>query len=174
MKRRRSCLSRLGQLTLLLLWVWLTLALAWPFLARWLDNTPAPRPGSTNYLIVAPLALEQSAQAWADYRRATGYAVQVVLFPPEAATVADIRQDIQHVYTEAGRPYPFYVLLLGHAHPWSDLSESYLPAATVPLDLPQEFTSTIGFDYVASDNAYALEGDRLLPIAFGRVPAYTE
>ena len=174
MKRTRSCLGFVGRLALYLVWGWLTLALVWPLLARWLDNSPTPRPGLTNYLIVAPLALEKSAHAWADYRRATGYAVYIVFVSPTEATVPNIRQHIQRVYTESGRPYPFYVLLLGHAQVWDEGSDSYLPAASVPLDLPQELINEIGSDHIASDDAYALENDVLLPIAFGRVPAWTE
>ncbi len=165
--------GRLGFLSLLLFWIGLTFVLVWPGLARWLDNKPFPRPptaGGVNYLIVAPEALKIGARAWADYRRGRGYAVRVITLSPGGATVENIRAEIQRVYAESGRPYPFFVLLLGHAHEF--YPETYLPAATVPLDLPPTYIAEVGYDYIASDDAYALEEEsgNLLPIAFGRVP----
>jgi hypothetical protein len=119
--------------------------------------------------------LKTSTEAWAEYRRERGYAVRVFTFPPEAATVENIRAAIRRVYNGSGRPYPFYVLLLGHAHAW-DLVEAYLPAASVPLNLPQAHIDEVGYDFIASDDAYALDegnGD-LLSIAFGRVPVIND
>ncbi len=169
-------MKRLGwvvRLMTVLAWGGLTVVLAWPVLARWLDAAPAPRPGPVNYLIVAPAALEPSTLAWAAYRRSTGYAVQTLLLPPAEAEAGAIRQRIQAVYTASGRPYPFYVLLLGHAQTWDAGGAAYLPAATVPLDLPLELLAEIGATDIASDDAYALAGQTLLPIAFGRVPAWS-
>ena len=169
----RKTLRLAGYLLFISAWALLTVSLVWPRLTPLLDNTPAPRPpaaGGVNYLIVAPEALKTSAEAWAEYRRERGYAVRVFTFPPEAATVENIRAAIRRVYDGSGRPYPFYVLLLGHAHAW-DRVEAYLPAAFVPLNLPQVFIDEAGYDFIASDDAYALEeGGNLLPIAFGRVP----
>lgn len=172
----RTGLRLVAQVGLFLIWGGLTLSLAWPVIAPWLDNTPARRSPlitGVNFLIVAPHALSDSAQAWAAYRQTRGYATQVMTMLPEAATIETIRTAIQAVYVSSGRPYPFYVLLLGHAHLWSDERASYLPAATVALNLPQVYLDSLGFDTIASDDAYALAGDSLLPIAFGRVPART-
>lgn len=174
----RKTLRLAGQLLFISAWALLTISLVWPRLTALLDNTPAPRPpaaGGVNYLIVAPEALKIGAEAWADYRRERGYAAQVVTFPPEAATVANIRAAIQRVYNGSGHPYPFYTLLLGHAHS-ADSRETYLPAATVPLSLPRAFIDEVGYDFIASDDAYALDGESgsLLPIAFGRIPAWDD
>lgn len=162
--------------TLLLagLWLLLTLALAWPAIADRLDNAlplRAPTSGGVNYVIVAPNSLQASATAWADYRRERGYAVSLVLLPPQETTIDHIRATIQRLYVESGRPYPFYALLLGHAH--TAYPEGYLPAAIVPLQLPAMYIQEIGYDFIASDDAYALTGNAgdLLPIAIGRVPA---
>jgi len=170
--------SRLSFIILILIWVWLTLVLTRPTLARWLDNTPhlrPPQPSGTDYLIVAPEALSHSAQAWADYRRERRYATQTLLLSSDTATVERVRESIQRIYLESGRPYPFYVLLLGHAHPGSSFTASYLPADR--LDVTPEYAAVLGYDYIASDSAYAVESDPfspLLPIAIGRVPARTD
>jgi peptidase C25-like protein len=171
----RKSLRFAGHLIFISAWALLSVSLVWPRLTPLLDNTPAPRPptaGGVNYLIVAPERLKASAESWADYRRERGYAVQIVTFPPAAATVENIRAAVQRVYNDSGRPYPFYVLLLGQAHPfYPEYVETYLPAATVPLNLPQHYIDEVGYDFIASDDAYALEeGGHLLPIAFGRVP----
>lgn len=161
-------------IALLGLWVGLSLSLAWPAIANRLDNTLPPRaplPGGVNYVIVAPTSLQDSAAAWADYRQERGYAVALRLFEPETMQVEAIRDALQRLYVESGRPYPFYVLLLGHAH--ADQPGAYLPAGIVPLTLPDKYIQEIGYDFIASDDAYALsvETGDLLPIAIGRVPA---
>ncbi len=171
----RKALRLAGYLVFISAWALLSVSLVWPWLTPLLDNTPAPRPptaGGVNYLIVAPERLEVSAESWAVYRRERGYTVQVVTFPLEAATVENIRAAVQRVYNDSGRPYPFYVLLLGQAHPlYPESAETYLPAAAVPLNLLKPYIDEVGYDFIASDDAYALDaGGNLLPIAFGRVP----
>jgi len=174
----RICKSRLVASILILAWVGLTLALTWPALARRIDNTPRPnppQPGGADYLIVAPEALSHSARAWADYRRERGCAAQTLLLSPEAATIEQIRESIQQTYLASGRPFPFYVLLLGHAHPASSSPASYLPAAR--LEVEPEYAALLGYDHIASDSAYATQDDplsSLLPIAIGRIPARSD
>lgn len=176
----KGCGRFLLSVGLILLWALLTLVMAWPTLAHWLDNTPQARPpraGGANYLIVAPEALESSAQAWANYRRERGYATEVVLLSSDTTTVEHIRGAIYRAYIEGGRPYPFFVLLLGHAHPTSFFSASYLPAAYFYADegYMAMVRPDLRRDAIASDDAYAVDNDFAspLPIAIGRVPART-
>jgi hypothetical protein len=177
----KSCGRFLFSVGSILLWALLTLVMAWPTLAHWLDNTPQARPpraDGVNYLIVAPEALEGSAQAWANYRRERGYATKVVLLSSDTTTVEHIRGAIHRAYIEGGRPYPFFVLLLGHAHPTSSFPASYLPAAYFCVD--EKYVAmtrpNLRRDAIASDDAYVVEDDFAspLPIAIGRVPARTD
>src|SRR5689334_17713537 len=136
--------------------------------------TRAPQADRANYLIVAPEALEKSAQAWAAYRRNRGYTVEVKLLSAEDTNFENIRDLIQTTYIESGQPYPFFVLLLGHAHPDSSYPQSYLPAANFPLDFPPALA--YGYDHIPGDDVYALKNfqeDAPL-IAIGRVPAHTD
>src|SRR5688500_6620022 len=114
-----SPVRRVAAFVLASIWACLTIALLWPALAGWLDRpAPARPPGTagTDFLIVAPEGLATSARTWADYRRGRGYQTRVVTLAPEQATIANVGAAVQHTYAESGRPYPFYVLLLGHAH----------------------------------------------------------
>lgn len=172
----RPFLARLIRIGLGLIWLWLTLALLWPVIATAVDNTPAPRlaqNNGVNYLILAPEALQASAQAWAAYRQTRGYIPQVKTFTPATNTGENLRRAVEESYLASGRPYPFYVLLLGHANQWEAADASYLPAGTVPIDLPQKYLDIVGFDHIASDDAYAVIENQLQPIAFGRIPART-
>ena len=97
--RRHRRPIRRAWITLAGPWVVLSLALAWPRLASGLDNTPEPRqvrPGGANYVIVAPAGLAESAEAWAAYRRAAGYSVQLLVVTPAESTA-------EHVSTAASR-----------------------------------------------------------------------
>lgn len=161
-------------LLLLTLWSALGLSLVWPAIADRLDNALSPRvplPGGVNYVVVAPADLQESAAAWVDYRQQRGYAAALQLFEPATMQFEIIRDAIQRLYVDSGRPFPFYVLLLGHAH--ADQPGAYLPAGIVPINLPDLYIQEIGYDFIASDDAYALsvETGELLPIAIGRVPA---
>jgi len=167
----------LSRVSLILVWLWLTLALAWPPLMRSQIEPPliqAPGAEGVNYLIVAPEALEKSAQAWATYRRNRGYPVKVEMLSAKDATIENIRELIQTTYAKSGQPYPFFVLLLGHAHPDSSYPQSYLPAAQFPLDFPPALA--YGYDHIPGDDVYALKNfqEDGFPIAIGRVPAHTD
>jgi hypothetical protein len=173
-----SSFFRTATLALLAIaWMGLALYHAWPVFSSWLDNTPEPRPPApdgVNFLIVAPEGLQVGARAWAEYRRSRGYAVQVEVLPPQEATVEAIRAVIQQVYRRSGAPYPFYVLLIGHAHPGSSYPGSYLPAPGLALEAEQALE--LGADFIPGDEAYALDPETgaWLPVAFGRVPAWIE
>jgi hypothetical protein len=156
-------------------WLFLTVPLAWPIISALRDNTPAaksPVLGGTNYLIVAPQGLSMSAGAWAEYRRSTGYLPRVLITAEADLTFPNLREQIQRIYAESGRPYPFFLLLLGHAHPDSSSPESYLPPGTLDSTAYAEFLN--GATFIASDSMYAAQDDdvRLLPMAIGRVPAH--
>ena len=174
MARRRKAIG-FPKVRMVWMAVWgvLTLALVWPALAGWRDSKPAarpPLPGGYNYLIIAPPGLKSSAQVWGMYRRERGYQAKVYL-TGERATTEEIRWIIHQVYQRSGRPYPFYVLLLGHAHPGSLFPESYLPTDRLPLR-PAE-AMLWKQDKAAGDNGYARDPTTAewLPIAIGRVPA---
>jgi hypothetical protein len=146
---------KIGFTILIALWILLTLDILWPIISN-LSNSPVkmkvPQPGGVNYLVIAPLALGKSASAWADYRRSTGYQTQLVLLPPVQARAEEIRDLIQKRYAESGNPYPFYVLLMGHAHPFSSHPNAFLPAAHFTVDPSR--TSAYGTDPIASDDVY--------------------
>jgi hypothetical protein len=165
---------------LLSVWVVLTLTIVWPELYM-LSDFPAKgkpvEPDATNYLIIAPQQLKDSAFAWADYRTMTGFHTRVFLLAQDQAKVSAIRDLIQKSYAESGRPYPFYVLLIGHAHPSSSFPDTFLPAANFSVD-PNMF-SGYGKDPIASDDAFAAAFSRgiprkTMPIFIGRIPVRTE
>lgn len=170
--RKRSCLPVLVNGFLILVWLALSVPLAWSAYAALADRLPPdrkPPPGGTDYLIVSPPALQTSAKAWAEYRRSAGYV-------PDILTVSEpdfpiLRESIQEIYADSGRPYPFYVLLLGHAHPDSSSPDAYLPPGL--LDTGDFAYYLSGAETIASDSLYAAAGDdfRLLPLTIGRVPA---
>lgn len=169
----RSCLAAAAIGILMLIWLALSIPLAWPALSAIRDvriPLKTPQLGGTNYLIVASPALQTSAGAWAEYRRSTGY-IPRILTIAETETDVSLKEKIQTVYTDSGRPYPFFVLLLGHAHPDSSAPGAYLPAAT--LDSGDMEAYLFGATTIASDSMYAAQADtvHLLPLAIGRVPA---
>lgn len=154
------------------IWLWLTLSLLWPGVASALDNTPAarpPLPEGVNYVVVAPAGLAETAQAWATYRQQTGYQTKLLLVAPEQATIEVMRPQLQAIYEASGRPYPFYLLLVGQAHTPSAV-ETYLPAVQLPLDLPSNYLELVPFATIATDDGLAMVGEELLPWAIGRVP----
>lgn len=154
------------------MWLLLTLSLLWPVVASYLDNTPAARPPTAegvNYVVVAPTGLTESAKAWAEYRQQRGYQTKLLLFTPDQASVELIRPQIQALYETSGRPYPFYLLLLGQAHTPA-AAESYLPAVQLPLNLPPNYLELVPFSTIATDDGLAMAGETLLPWAIGRVP----
>jgi hypothetical protein len=173
--RRRRWQLRFRHAALVGLWLWLSLALTWPRLAGWFDNTPEPHPlsaGRANYVIVAPRGLAESAEAWAAYRRTTGYSVQLLVVTPAESTAERVGAAVQQIYEASGQPYPFYVLLLGHAHPQSLYPDTYLPTGEFAVDVAR-FS---GYDQgrTASDDAYVVGGTQMdMPIVIGRVPART-
>lgn len=172
-----QALRIIGWISLGSVWLGLTLAVVWPSISPWLDNTPPPRPPAAdgvNYLIIAPDAYSAAADAWAAYRRAQGYQVQTTQLSPAETTPQTIQTIIQTTYLDSDAPYPFFVLLLGHAH--AAEPTGYLPAATIPLDLPDVYLQEVGYDFIASDDAYLLEPvtGALWPIAIGRIPAASE
>ncbi len=165
---------------LITLWVILSLDIIWPVLAN-LNNPPRkvtlPGQGGINYLIIAPQALQESASAWGEYRNSTGYYTQVVLLASGQARIETIRDLIHKAYTYNGKPYPFYVLLMGHAHPFSSYPDTFLPATHFSVDLNR--SSSYGTDPIASDDGYASTDpygipDHILPIYIGRIPIRTE
>jgi hypothetical protein len=167
-------------MALIVLWTILTADILWPVISDLnysSSKLKSPEPGGANYLVIAPQALGKSASAWADYRRTTGYQSQVILLSPDQATVEEIGELIQKTYAESGKPYPFCVLLIGHAHPYSSYPETYLPAAHFSVD-PSQF-SGYGTDPIASDDGYIDDSSsgipsNTLPIFTGRIPARTE
>jgi hypothetical protein len=170
--RKRSCLRILANGLLILVWLALSVPLAWSAYAALADRLPPaknPPPGGTNYLIISPPVLETSAKAWAEYRRSTGYVADILTV--EEPEFPDLRSQIQEIYVESGRPFPFFVLLLGHAHPDSSHPEAYLPPGLLESGEYAYYLS--GTETIASDSLYAAQGDdlRLLPLAIGRVPA---
>lgn len=169
---RRSCRTALANGLLFLVWLTLSIPLAWSALSASVDALPperSPEPGGTNYLIVAPTELATSAKAWSEYRRSTGY-VPEILAASETGFSA-LREQIQGIYADSGRPNPFYVLLLGHAHPDSSAPRAYLPPGLLESGEHAYYLS--GAKVIASDSLYAAEEDefRLLPLTIGRVPA---
>lgn len=172
-RRRKSTGFPKVRMVWLAVWGVLTLALVWPALAGWRESTPPerpPLPGGYNYLIIAPPGLKSSAQVWGLYRRERGYQASVYL-TGKRATTEEIRWIIHEVYQRSGKPYPFYVLLLGQAHPGSPYPESYLPTDRLPLRPAEAILWKQ--DKAAGDNGYARDPNTLewLPIAIGRVPA---
>ena len=172
---KRSCRTILIDSILIVIWLILAAGPAWTALSPLADTRPPlrnPKPGGTNYLIVASPALETSANAWAEYRRSTGYVPDIL----EAAEYdfPSLREKIQKSYIDSGRPNPFFVLLLGHAHGDSTAPGAYLPAGE--MDSGEFAYYLSGAETIASDSLYAARDDELhlLPIAIGRVPARDE
>ncbi len=165
---------------LISLWVILSLDIIWPVLAN-LHNSPhkakLPGQGAINYLIIAPQALQESASAWGEYRNSTGYYTQVVLLASGQARTKTIRDLIQETYADSGKPYPFFVLLMGHAHSFSSHPDTFLPAAHFSVD-PMR-SSSFGSSPIASDDGYVSANpngipDHILPIYIGRIPVRTD
>ncbi len=181
MSQARGCLWQIfraaGWAGLIGVWLLVTLAVLWPVLAPLWDVTPEPNPpadAGVNYLIIAPTTFSAAADAWAVYRQAQGYQVQTIRLAPAETSVETIRHAIQTTYQTSGAPYPFFVLLLGHAH--AAEPAGYLPVANIPLDLPEVYLAEVGYDFIASDDAYLLDpaDGRLWPIAIGRLPVASE
>jgi hypothetical protein len=170
--RRRSCLSVLANGLLVLVWLALSIPLAWTAASAQL-NTPGPvrEPalGGTNYLIVAAPELVTSAKAWAEYRRSTGYIPKILT--ASGFDFSELRGRIQKAYSDSGRPNPFHVLLLGHAHADSSAPHAYIPPGQMETGEFAYYLS--GAETIASDSLYAAQDDdlRLLPLAIGRIPA---
>ena len=154
-------------------WILLTLTLIWPAMIAGRETYPEPRlptAGGYDYLVIAPRNLFESAQAWVEYRKTCGYRA-VAYMIDNTATSEQIRWVIHEIYHRSGDPYPFFVLLLGHAHPDSPYPESYLP--TDRLRLSKGESLTWGYKSVPGDGGYAYDpkSDQWLPIAIGRIPA---
>ena len=124
-------------------------------------------------MIIAPTGLQNSAEAWAAYRQERGYRVAVYV-TEEQTTSEQIRWLIHEVYQRSGEPYPFYVLLLGHAHPDSPYPDSFLP--TDSLALPRKEAAAWGFDHIPGDGGLTRDpaSRQWIPIAIGRIPAPNE
>lgn len=176
----REWLFRLGYMILIIAWVILTLDITWPAIST-LRNSQVKykitESSGVNYLVIAPQALEKTASAWADYRESSGYQTEVILLSPSQAKEQLISELIQNTYAENKEPTPFYVLLVGHAHPFSSNPDTFIPAAHFTVD--QSRSSTFGPDPIASDDGYASNNstglpDHQLPIIIGRIPARTE
>jgi hypothetical protein len=154
-------------------WFLLSLTLFWPTLVSRRETYPEPRlpaSGGYNYLVIAPVKLYSSAQAWVAYRQERGY--RAVAYVIDSQTTSDqIRWVIHEIYHRSGDPYPFYVLLLGHAHPISSYPDSYLPPDRLRLSKGER--STWGYKSIPGDGGYAYDhqSDKWLPIAIGRIPA---
>jgi hypothetical protein len=165
----------LGHALLISLWLAVSAGPAWTALSALIDAEPplrSPQPGGTNYLIVTSPALLTSAKAWAEYRRSTGYVPRILEVPDSGFPY--IHEKIQQAYADSGRPNPFFVLLLGHAHADSSAPGAYLPPGQ--LDSSEYAYYLTGAETIASDSLYAAQDDtlRLEPIAVGRVPARDE
>ncbi len=165
---------------LITVWILLTLNIIWPLIFE-LSRSPSSikplKPNGVNYLIIAPQALAQSASAWADYRKSTGYETQVRLISRNQAKGREIQALIQETFEASGKPYPFFVLLIGHAHPFSSHPGAYLPAAHFFVD--PALSSGYGTDPIASDDALVADFSsgiprNTFPIFIGRIPARTE
>ncbi len=172
--------ARLGLTALVTLWMLLTLDAVWPYVSQPRSEPSEAEmsvPHRTDYLVVAPQALRSVASAWADYRRSTGYDTEVLLLAPTQAKAAVIRQLIRQVYARSGAGSPLYVLLIGHAHPFSSQSDTFLPAAYFTVD-SSRFPG-YGADPVPSDDAFAGDVLNVTPgeakqILIGRIPIRTE
>jgi peptidase C25-like protein len=147
-------LLRIGLVMLTALWILLTPDMLWPVISK-LHSSPSNmktlEPEGVNYLVIAPQALAESASAWANYRRSEGYQTQAVLLTPSQAKAESIRDLIQKTYTQNKEPNPFYVLLIGHAHPDSSHPDTYLPSGHFVVSPDQ--SSGYGTDPIASDDA---------------------
>lgn len=162
------------------IWILLTLDIIWPLifeLSLSPSNIKLPGPNGVNYLIIAPQALAQSASAWADYRKSTGYETQVSLISRNQTKGREIQALIQETFKSSGRPYPFFVLLIGHAHPFSSHPGAYLPSAHFFVD--RALSSGYDTDPMASDDALGTDFSGgiprdTVPIFIGRIPARTE
>lgn len=167
-------------MALIMVWTLLILDMIWPVIAGLSISSSDLRsrePDGVNYLIIAPLSLGKSATAWADYRKSRGYRAQVNVVTPEQAKVEVMRNLIQKTYADSGKPYPFYVLLIGHAHPFSSHPDSYLPAASFSVD-PSQYPG-YGTDPIPSDDVLISEvpggiAGRVQPIFIGRLPIRTD
>ena len=134
-------------------------------------------PDGIQYLVIAPQTLAESASAWASYRRSEGYETQVVLLTPSQAQADSIRDLIKKTYAQSKESNPFYVLLIGHAHPFSSHPDTYLPSAQFLVS--QDLSSGYGPDPIASDDALVDNFStgitrNTAPIFIGRIPARTE
>ena len=173
-------LRSIASVILVALWILFTLDILWPVISS-LSNSPSNtkflEPGSINYLIVAPKALSNSASAWAEYRTSTGYHTQVILLEKSQAEADSIRELIKNTYIQSKEPDLFYVLLIGHAHPFSSHPDTYLPA--LHFFVRPDQSSGYGNDPIASDDALvgnfpSRTSSTTLPIFVGRIPARTE
>lgn len=157
---------------LLLLWGISTLNIAWLPLITFFDNTPnqkTPVSSTYNYLIISTERLKNYAENWSEYRASTGYKVRTVLLK-EGATEENVREAILNTYAESGRPYPFYVLIIGHAHPNSNVPEAYIP--TAHFQIAPKYKGLLQSEFVSGDNGFIAntEDFSFLPIAIGRIP----
>lgn len=180
-RKRRYAFRRAAQsaaLALIILtWGVLSLAFLWPWIAQLRDTTPPlrlPPAAGYNYLIIAPKNFRESALEWADYRRQSGYQVKVALLDEQQRTTAQVAKLIRETYFSSQSPYPFFVLILGHAHTEIAHPESYIPTYTLPIT-PQE-ADIVGYDTIAGDSGYAFdpETNTWLPIIIGRLPFFYE
>jgi hypothetical protein len=137
-------------------------------------DEPPPPPRAGSLLIVFGEKLEAAAGAWADYRRAGGFAVTLFQAPATSDSIADektiqarIRESFQAFQVQSaeahGEQAEFYVLLLGDvdsipARHFAQVEEALREGGTI--------------DYI-TDGSYQLadDTDQRPDFALGRIPA---
>jgi hypothetical protein len=126
--------------------------------------------GTPDYLIIAADGLAASAIRYRDFRRASGFNVDLAMVgdivgssTDAAGATARMRDYVRSRYQDRASERPMYLLLLGDAQPSWPGDRSGVPAGT--------WQSASG-DVVTSDNVYAdVDGDDVPDLAVGRITA---
>ncbi len=128
-------------------------------------------PGSSpDYIIIAADGLAASARRYRDFRRASGFNVELAMVgdivgssADAAAASARMRDYVRSLYMGRDHARPVYLLLLGDSQPTWPGDRSGVPAGV--------WHSAAG-ELVVSDNVYAdVDGDDIPDLAVGRITA---
>src|SRR5262245_54190673 len=148
-----------------------------PEVRRPVPSSLKSRRNSADYLLIAPTAFLEAAQALVEHRQSQGLRSRAVALEEivqefghgEAHTQA-VKDYLAYAYHRWQRPSPRYVLLLGDA---TYDPKDYLRTG-VQDRIPAMMVKT-SYLWTASDPSYAqLNGDDVLPdVALGRLPAAT-
>lgn len=125
---------------------------------------------SPDYIIIAADGLAASAKRYRDFRRATGFTVELAMVgdivgssADAAAATARMRDYVRSLYMGRDHARPVYLLLLGDSQPTWPGDRSGVPAGV--------WQSAAG-ELVVSDNVYAdVDGDDIPDLAVGRITA---